>query len=261
MKNLHVYEGTDYSAKITIRDLLSHTSGLPDYFSESTAKEISIEEMRKTNGDGSYTTDDVLDRTKTLAPHFAPGSKGKAYYSDGNYQLLGIIIERVTGRPLNEAYQDFIFRPLKLENTYLQVDKTQWGIAPIYNGTVEIQVPAILASERSAGGIVSTAGENMLFIKAFFAGELFPREYLEQMTRWNKIFFPMEYGSGLMKCGIPIPFIKLKGYELIGHSGSTGTVSYYCPARDVYIVGTTQQTDAAKAMQVAYQILMCFNYE
>ncbi|MDR3247314.1 MAG: beta-lactamase family protein, partial [Treponema sp.] len=131
MKNLHVYEGTDYSAKITIRDLLSHTSGLPDYFSESTDKKISIEEMRKTNGDVSYTIDDVLDKTKTLAPHFAPGSKGKAYYSDGNYQLLGIIIERVTGRPLNEIYQDFIFTPLKLENTYLQVDKTQWGIAPI----------------------------------------------------------------------------------------------------------------------------------
>jgi len=257
IEELHVYQGKDYSQEITIRHLLSHRSGLADYFTERSQGKASIAEERQANHDMRYNIADVIDITKTLSPHFIPGSAGKAYYSDANYHLLGYIIEIVINKPLSDVYRELIFEPLGLVNTYLQTDTSAWDISPIYNGETKIQVPAILASERSAGGIVSTAKENMIFLRAFFAGELFPKEYLEQMEQWNKIFFPMEYGMGIMKCAIGIG----SGYELIGHSGSTGTVSYYNPARDIYIVGTTQQLDTVKATEVLFRLLLCFNFD
>lgn len=260
MTNLHVYEETDYSNDITIRHLLTHTSGLPDYFTESVEGEASIAEIRKTD-DVAYGVGEAVKRAKKLTPHFAPGSEGQAYYADTNYQILGVLLEQVTKRPLSDVYKDYIFAPLGLEHTYLKIDKKLWGIAPIYNGEDEIRVPAIVASEWSAGGIVSTAGENMTFLKAFFAGQLFPKEYLEQMEQWKEIFSPMEYGAGLMKCSIPIPIIKLTKYDIIGHSGSTGTAAYYCPAQDIYITGTTQQLDNAKAMETVYRLLFSFHFE
>jgi len=253
---LHVYRGKDYSQDITIRYLLGHRSGLPDYFTESTLGKTSISEERKANHDFSYNFNDILNRTKMMPAHFIPGTKGKAYYSDGNYQILGYIIEKVTNKSLGEVYRELIFEPLGLSKTYLQTNPGIWGISSIYNGETEIQVPAMLSSERSAGGIVSTANDNMIFLKAFFSGELFPKTYLEQMEQWNKIFFPMEYGFGIMRCNIPIG----SRYEVIGHSGSTGTLSYYCPSRDIFITGSTQQLDTTKAMEVIYRLLLCFNF-
>jgi CubicO group peptidase (beta-lactamase class C family) len=257
IEGLHVFEGKDYSHDITILHLLSHTSGLPDYFTEHTSEDVSIAENRQVNHDVSYNIDDVLRITKALSPHFIPGSDDKAFYSDGNYQLLGYIIEKVTKKALSDVYREFIFDPLGLTQTYLQTNPSVWEIARIYDGETEIQVPAILASERSAGGIVSTAKENMLFLRSFFAGELFSKNYLEQMQSWNEIFFPMKYGMGIMKCALPIG----SNYEIIGHSGSTGPVSYYSPAMNVFITGTTQQLDPVKALMVLYRLLFCFRFE
>jgi D-alanyl-D-alanine carboxypeptidase len=259
MKGLHVFEGTDYSDKITIRQLLTHTSGLPDYFTEPTENLKSIEEIRKIE-DISYGLDEILNRAKSLSPHFVPGTENQAYYSDTNFQLLGVIIENITGKKLSEIYSEQIFAPLHMDDTYLKTDDSEWGIAPIYYDGKALEVPKIVVSERSAGGIVSTAKDNMNFLTAFFAGELFPKEYLKDMQKWNDIFFPMKYGTGLMKCALPIP-IRLPNYELIGHSGSTGTFCYYCPSRNIYITGTTNQLDTAKAMIVVYKLLICFNFK
>lgn len=143
----------------------------------------------------------------------------------------------------------------------MKTDKIQCDIASIYNGEIEIKVPAIVASELAAGDIVSTASDNMVFLRAFFKGQLFPKKYLEQMEERNKIFFPMQYGAGIMKCSIPVDFIDSSNYELIGHSGSAVSISYYCPEHDIFITGTTQQLDTAKAMEVVYRLLVCFDYE
>lgn len=260
MKGLHVLGGTDYSNTITIRQLLTHTSGLPDYFTEPTKNRKSIEEIRKTQ-DISYDLDEILNRAKSLPPHFAPGAENQAYYSDTNYQLLGVIIENITGKKLSEVYSEQIFTPLHMNDTYLKTDDSIWDIAPIYYDGKAIEVPKIVVSEKSTGGIVSTAKDNMSFLTAFFSGKLFPQENLKDMQNWNDIFFPMQYGAGIMKCAVPIPLVRLPNYELIGHSGSTGTFCYYCPNRNIYITGTTNQLDTAKATMVVYRLLICFNFD
>jgi CubicO group peptidase (beta-lactamase class C family) len=74
-------------------------------------------------------------------------------------------------------------------------------------------------------------------------GELFAsKATLETMQRWNRIFFPFQYGYGLMRFKTP-RFLSPFNYspELIGHSGSTGSFLYYCKDLDFYMAGTINQ--------------------
>lgn len=258
-QNLHVLNGKDYTSAITIRQLLSHTSGLPDYFTENSPAYTAVAEIRKT-ADITYDMDGIIRRIQALQPHFVPGEEGLAFYADTNFQLLGIIIERITGMSLDEAYRVYITEPLNLGNTYLKTDDSVWEVADICHEGRKLIVPGIVVSEKSTGGMVSTAKENMVFLRAFFNGDLFHKNWLNQMQDFKAIqFFPIHYGTGLMQMKPPVP-VKLPNYELIGHSGSLGTVSYYCPARDLYIVGTINRPNTAKAMEVAYRLLLCFNF-
>jgi len=253
IERIHVLEGVDYSGELTIRQLLSHTSGLPDYFTERRGKEASFEDIRKER-DMEYNIEDILGYTRALKPHFKPGTKDKAWYADTNYQLLGVIIERVTGKPLEKVYLEHIFLPLKLQHTYLQRNNMKAKMAPFYyKGKPQVR-PHFVASERSTGGVVSTAPDMMIFIRAYFSGKLFPKEYLSEMKGWKSIqFFPVQYGTNLMRINMP----GMPAGELIGHSGSTGTVAYYCPKKDIYITGATGQLDTFTSIIVTMRLLTC----
>ena len=63
--------------------------------------------------------------------------------------------------------------------------------ATIYLKDAPAHVPQYLSSNVSDGGLVSTASEGVIFLRAFFEGQLFEKTYLEQMMTWNKIFFPL----------------------------------------------------------------------
>ena len=82
-----VIDGIDYSHEITVRELLSHTSGIADYFSENSDEYISIRSESYYKNDVLYDFDLALDMTRQLEAHFEPGEDDQAYYSDFNYQL------------------------------------------------------------------------------------------------------------------------------------------------------------------------------
>lgn len=93
LHNLHQYKGHSYSHQISIKHLLSHSSGLPDYFQGKVADAGSLEEALKKGHDRSWSFEDAIERSKRMKPHFIPD---KAHYSDTNFQLLGKIIEEIT---------------------------------------------------------------------------------------------------------------------------------------------------------------------
>ena len=107
-------------------------------------------------------------------------------------------------------------------------------------------VPKYLSSNISDGGLVSTASECMIFLRAFFEGQLFDKAYLERMMSWNSIFFPLRYGYGLMNFKLPRFFWPTPLPELIGHSGSTGSFAFLCPSRSLYFAGTVNKLSPAK---------------
>ncbi len=118
IQGIHVYKGKDYSHEITIKELLSHTSGIADYYAEKPKGGKSLFDLFLEEPKRSWTVDQTIERVrKDLEPNFPPGTD--ASYSDTNFQLLGKVIESVTGKPLHTIYTDFFFRPLGLRHTWL----------------------------------------------------------------------------------------------------------------------------------------------
>jgi D-alanyl-D-alanine carboxypeptidase len=257
VSGLSVIDGVDQGPKITVRHLLSHTSGIPDYFEGKRADGDTTFGRALAGGPG-WTFTEAIDIAKSqMRPAFVPGTPGRASYSDTNYQLLGAIIEAVTGDSYQASLQAGIFAPLGLERTYLfsnaTVDRYP-SVSTMLLDTTPLRIPQVMASVGADGGIVSTAVESMRFLRAFFAGELFRREDVADMQReWRRIFYPLRYGTGLMRFSLPRLFTGLRPMPvLVGHSGASGAVAFYAPKVDLYVTGTVNQV---KKRSLAYQLL------
>ncbi|WP_040400369.1 serine hydrolase domain-containing protein [Cecembia lonarensis] len=242
---LHVFKGVDYSNQLTIKHLITNTSGIPDYFFHKQENGRAAADDLLEGKDGSWPLERTIELIKGLKPKFKPGSK--AAYSDSNYQLLGRIIEEVSGLSIPEIMKTYIFDPLGLKNTYVYQDTLDNNPVPFYYGAKKLWLPNYIASVGPEGGIVSTVDEVMVFLKAFFGGIFFPKEKITTLKEWKMIFPPpgfFHFGIGLEKLWIPrilFPF-KYPG-EILGFWGQTGTFAFYNPKTDLYFCGATNQVN------------------
>ncbi|NJN50918.1 MAG: beta-lactamase family protein [Gammaproteobacteria bacterium] len=233
MAGIHVLQGVDASERVTVRQLLSHTSGIADYFEQPrrSGSNVLKDLLRE---DFAWTLADVLDIAKTeMSPRFAPGAPGKAFYSDTNYQLLGAVIESICGCTYEAALTERIIGPLGLTDTYpftLETLSSYPTIAPVLYGKAPVAMPRAMASFRADGGIVSNAVEGAAFLEAFMTGRLFDAVHLGDMQKvWRPIFFPLTYGVGMMRFKLPRLFtLWQKVPAMIGHSGASGALLFPC---------------------------------
>jgi len=257
MSGIHVFKGVDYSNRVTLRELLSHTSGIADYF-EQRRKDGTTQIGRALREDFSWTFDDVVRITKEeLKPRFAPSAPSRAFYSDTNYQLLGRIIELASGKTYEDALQQRVLDPLDLSSTYPFTRATvdRYGsVASMLYGESKVKIPLAMASVRADGGIVSTTADGLKFLKAFMSGAVFPAEYLDEMqSHWNAVFPPIEYGVGIMRFALPRYYTLGRRLPLmVGHSGASGAVLYYVPELDLYVSGTVNQI---KRRSLSYNLM------
>lgn len=242
---LHVFKGVDYSDQLTIKHLISNTSGIPDYFFHKQENGRTVADDLLEGKDEAWPLERTIGLIKGLKPKFKPGTK--AAYSDSNYQLLGKIIEEVSGLSIPEIMKTYIFDPLGLKNTYVYQDISDNMPAPFYYGSKKLWLPNYMTSIGPEGGIVSTVDEVMVFLKAFFGGIFFPKEKIANLKEWKMIFPPpglFQFGIGLEKLWIPrimFPF-KYPG-EILGFWGQTGTFAFYNPKTDLYFCGATNQVN------------------
>ena len=242
LSGLHNYKEIDYSQELTIKHLLSHTSGLPDYFQGKGSNGKSLENEITEGKDQSWTFEQAIERTKKMPPLFAPGTKGKANYSDANFQLLGKIIETINHKSYSENCIEFIIQPLGLTKTYLYQDTTDKKPKTLYYKSNELNIPKAMTSFGPDGGLVSISADMLIFIEAFFTGKLFPLSYIEELQEWNKIFFPMRSGIGIHLFKLPWLFNPTGAVPyFIGHSGLSGALAFYSPKENIFIVGTVNQ--------------------
>lgn len=248
IRGLHVRNGVEYSHEITIRQLMANTSGLPDYFTQKQPNGRTIGSDLIKGADEAWPIEKILPLVKRIKPKFIPGQKGKVHYSDTNYQLLGKIIENITGMNVAKAFKTFIIDELNLTKTYAYEDRqnnTSLEPIPLYHKSKELDLPKYMSSITAEGGIVSTAEETMIFLKAFFNGRFFPQEDLAQLRQWNLILFPGSFycGVGIQKLLTPwfiSPFKPIK--NIIGHWGQSGAFAFYCPEKELYFTGTINQS-------------------
>jgi len=239
---LHVYKNADYSHRITIKHLLAHQSGLADYFQGKQAKGQTLLGMISKGVDQAWSFEQTIELTRSMPAQFAPGTPGKAFYSDTNFQLLGRIIENLSGKPYHQCIDEAIIGPLRLSKTYLYHDINDTRPGALYYQNKPLSIPKAMASFGPDGGIVSTAESLLRFLHGFLNGQLFPVAYLKELQQWQRIFFPMESGIGIHRFKLPWIFNPLGSVpEFIGHSGLSGALTFCAPKTGVYIAGTVNQ--------------------
>jgi len=236
---LHLHKGKEFSNDLSIAHLMSHTSGLPCYLTDKQANGKTAMKELEAGIDQAWPIDKVIQEAKKMKTHFPPGKEGRARYSDTNHQILSLIIGNITGEPVNIVLKN-VFQELNLANTYVLEDANDNNFVPIRYESEEIHIPLFLTSTQN--DIISTAKDQMTFLKAFFSGYFFPKERLKELEKWNNIFFPFKYGIGIQKFYMPrilSPFHPVP--DMLGHCGSTGSVAFYVPDMDLYITGSINQ--------------------
>ena len=270
---LHRLRGVDRSAAITVRHLLSHTSGLPDYFLGTPRGQQSYGDQIG-QGDFAYTLDEVLDRVRRLRPYFPPqdpaARRQRARYSDTNFQLLGAILAEVTDGTYQRAVETQVLEPLGLDRTWFAGHpRTRQPSTPaaMWSGDTVLDRPQAMASMAPDGGLIGTAANALTFLKALVAGSLFERPstlgYMQ--ARWNRFGlprdrtaimapgWPIEYGLGIKRYRVPrLLNAGRRPLTFIGHSGASGSWLFWYPEHDLYLAGTVDQTAAAP---VPYRLL------
>ena len=245
IKGIHVYKGKDYSREITIKQLLSHTSGIADYYTEKPKGGKSVFELLLENPERTWGEDETIEFARDkLEPNFPPGTD--ASYSDTNFDLLGKIIEAITGQPLHTVYEDFIYRPLGLTHTWLiERSAPQIPIPPADVFYKDRTITNIRSNSAYWPYMVSTAEEMIIFLKALNEGRIVSKDTLKSMHDWHKLEFPLQYGYGTMYFKLPPIMTKVtKMSPLWGHSGTTGSFLYYSQDMDLYLAGTVNQVDS-----------------
>jgi D-alanyl-D-alanine carboxypeptidase len=249
IRGIHVYKGKDYSHEIIIKELLSHTSGIADYYTEKPKGGKNLFEVFLEEPERSWTVDKTIARARNdLEPHFQPGTD--ASYSDTNFQLLGKVIEAITGMPLHIVFEEFFFHPLGLKYTWL-IGRSESQLAPpaapadVFYKDMNITKARSNASYWADGGIVSTAEEMIIFLKALNEGRIVRGDTLKLMHNWHKLQFPLQYGYGTMYFKLPrLITMLIKVPPLWGHSGSTGSFLYYSEDLNLYMAGSINQTES-----------------
>lgn len=258
VQGLHIHKGKEFSNDLSIAHLMSHTSGLPCYLVDKRANGKTVMKELEAGIDQPWPIDKVIQEVKRMKTHFPPGKEGRAKYSDTNYQLLSLILENITGKPVIIALKN-LFQELNLTKTYVYKDVNDKNFVPINYKSDTIHLPLFLTSTKN--DIISTAKDQMTFLKAFFKGYFFPKERLKELEKWNNIFFPFKYGTGIQKFYMPrilSPFHSVP--DMVGHCGSTGSVAFYVPDKDLYITGSiNQQARPDIAFQTMIKIINKFS--
>jgi D-alanyl-D-alanine carboxypeptidase len=225
--------------KATLRHLLNHQSGIPTW-------EFQKDWIRKGRGDQmvlghvwgktetlEYCTSDLLPATN------APGARYR--YSNTNYTILGLIIEKVTGNDAAAEIRRRILEPLELENTFLESFEEVPGgyvhhyhyatpayqkAAGVHRGFSEVRplivesTAANLSPEWTAGGMISSARDLVRYARALRDGELLSQEMQRAMFTYHPPSEGGRSGRQYMQ-GISRTEMSYKEHASLGHGGGT----------------------------------------
>lgn len=220
---------------VTVRQLLSHYSGIPSW--EDQRSWILAARGKAVQPEKIWLPHETLEYIRGKNALCLPGAE--FHYSNSNFTLLGLIIEKATSNSLEEALHSRIFRPLSLSNTSLETRPPSnntnisdrfhrhdadfiknAGISDYFNVEENnlLDVSAThLSVEWAAGGIVSTSEEVVKFILALKNGQLLNPDSMQEMRRWLPAD-RMQMGLSLFRTNTDDGFITGHGGNVLGYS-------------------------------------------
>lgn len=202
--SLHIYfpDFPEYGRGVTIRHLMTHTSGIADHFS------LGIYRPGLNNAD----VYEALNRQSALA--FAPGEKYA--YSNGGYVLLAMIVEKVSGQSLHRFMKKNIFKPLKMRNSLVFHPKSGKIRARALGHKATGEPDDYVIFTTGAGGLYSTIEDLLKWDQALYTDRLVsPATLAEAFEAYQlKDGTLTDYGFG-WRIGT-----NNQGGKIVGHSGS-----------------------------------------
>lgn len=203
---------------ITLRHLLSMASGIPDFIRNQGSQEAIIAFAQ-----GATTPEEIICWPAERPLQFRPGEG--FFYSNTNYYLLGLVINRVTGKPYGELLKERIFEPLGMMDTrmvslldiipnraagYIRIN------GPLQNGYYMTQ--AIM--ESASGGLYSMVLDMVKWDAALYTDKILERSILNQMwtpTRLSDGTLAVEEDGS--SYGLGWDLSSYKGHRVVGHGG------------------------------------------
>ncbi len=239
----------DMNPKITVRQLLDHTSGLPDFFLNA-----KIERQLRKDKNAAWTA----EQTWAYVPDKRP-KPGKFWiYSNSNYLLLGELVKAVTGRPLEVEVRERLLDSLELESAWYQAEedpRAEGTVAyrlvtasgggvravPVARKSDVMPFRSVVTAAGGAGSLAATAEDAARWMQAFAGGDVLTpamqREMLADVARTSALKPRLPYGLGIQA-------LPIAGRYALGHSGrflGFRNVVRYLPAEGVTIAVLTNQ--------------------
>ena len=260
---LHVHKGVDHTAAITVHHLLTHTSGLADYF-DKPQRGPSLYAQLARGEDRSWSLTEVVHWVREdHRPHFPPqdlsAPRQRARYSDTGFQLLIAALEQTTGCSFADLLHDRILEPLGMTRTWLPgrsepaADAAEPAL--IHAGHRPLELPRMIASSND---LMSTATDLIVFQDALDRGALFAdpatAQRLTERSNLLRNMPPNRYGVGTWRFRVNrLVAPRRKPLTLLGHAGATGTWLFTCPELGVHLVGAVDQ---AKGERLPFGIML-----
>jgi len=218
--------GLQNADKSTIEQLLKHSSGIFNYIQNAQFQTASLNDLTKV-----WQPHELLTYARGKPAYFNPGVD--VFYSNTNYILLGMIIEKIVGKPFYEVFEERIFNPLKMKRSrFAAEDPVPEGIV---RGYVDFYSNFNLINSTyyngwdyytADGGLISNAHDLNLFLHALFNGQVLSKESLNLMLNWQESKeqptegFKSAFGLGIFKIETEFGSAYIHSGDAIGYFAS-----------------------------------------
>ena len=230
----------EWRHKVTVRHLMTHTSGLPpfkEYWRTSTSKQ------------------ETLRRIFAEPLEYEPGTK--VVYSDLGIILIAEIIQRLTGKPLDQLAKENIFDPLGMTHSMYNPPKKLWPeIAPteldnqlrhrMVQGEVHDENAYAIGGVSGHAGVFSTAPDLAVFCQMLLNGGVYAHQRILKRATIAEFTAPQPLAQNTRTLGWVVPtegsssghYFSSHSY---GHTGFTGTTIWIDPDRQLFVVLLTNR--------------------
>jgi CubicO group peptidase (beta-lactamase class C family) len=240
------YYRKDTGTRVTVRELLSHTSGVPNFLETPGFLDGPASRTR-------YSTEEFAEKYCSGDLHFEPGTKFE--YSNSGYFLLGAILEQISKEPFERLLRERIFDPLGMKDSGYTHSE---AILPHRAAGYE-RSPAGFRNARyydmsipfAAGALYSTVGDLFLWDQALYSERLLPASLRDLLFRPNLYNYGFGWGILIPKAGAPYAGenIPMHGGEIFGFQSLIERI----PAQKELIV-LLDNSDSPKLLDIALEI-------